>query len=380
MYRGRSVFDRNSTQWSHCLDRLYDAVGQERHLASALGEFRSFVDARGVTFLTIPDMRHPETSHTGSMGVSETALVEYHTHFNVHDEWVLAAQRRPDFLPGVVYRGSDLVPREQLRQSYFWKAFLQRNGVIDILTAVIELPSEDSPASFITFHRHEGQQPFARADVAMLRELAPHLRHVLRLHRRLAPALAVGSTLLELVQGLAQPVCFVAADGRIVQCNEAARSAMATGGSGWLRQSPGARARLQVAGVDGWQELAPELADLGPQGRGVIDLVSEDHRYATLQVHRIHHAESDRLAQHPAWAVCTLAVGARDAAQQLRQRYRLTAAEARVAMQLAQGQTAAEVAASAGISMTTVRTHIQNVLGKMGLSRQSQLVARVVGM
>ncbi len=67
-----------TTPWNDCIDRLYDAVGREHTLASALGAFMPFFDARGVTFLTIPDVRHPTTSHTGSVGVSEQSLLEYH--------------------------------------------------------------------------------------------------------------------------------------------------------------------------------------------------------------------------------------------------------------------------------------------------------------
>ena len=158
---------------------MYDAVGREHQLAAALGAFMPFFDARGVAFVTIPDMRYPTTSHTGSVGIPGLSLIEYHTHFNVHDEWVLACHRRADFVPGATYRGSDLVNRQHLRQSYFWRAFLSRWGVTDILTALIEASGTDGPASFITFHRHQGQQPYAKADVLQLARLVPDPRRVI---------------------------------------------------------------------------------------------------------------------------------------------------------------------------------------------------------
>ena len=235
------------------MDGLFDAVGAEQQLARALGAFRPFVDARGVAFITIPDVRHPATSHTGSVGVDERSLVEYHTHFNVHDEWVLAANRRPDYRLGATYRGSELVPRQRLRQSYFWKSFLTRYGITDILTALVEAPHREGPASFITFHRHQGQRPFSAADSQVLRLLAPPLRQALRLHRRLAPALAVGATLREMVQRLDLPVLFVAADATLADCNPAATAAL-TDAASCLRS---AGRKLQVALGGTWQSIEP---------------------------------------------------------------------------------------------------------------------------
>jgi DNA-binding CsgD family transcriptional regulator len=364
--------------WNDCVDRLYDAVGREHTLARALGDFMPFFEARGVTFLTIPDVRHPMSSHTGSVGVSEQSLLEYHSHFNVHDEWVLAAQRRSDFREGLVCSGSELVPRTRLRQSYFWKAFLSRHAVMDIVTAMVEMSPAAGPASFITFHRHDGQRPFARRDVQTLARLVPHLRHVLRLHRRLAPALAVGSTLLEVVQRIDTPVLFLAADGRIVQHNAAAGTALKAR-PGWLRQQSGG---LGLATAQGWQTVDEALARLraDPQAHLALDLVSEDRRCASLGLMSVHGAISDHIAQHPAVAVATLKPGPRDVATALRTLHGLTPAEARTALLLVGGKTAADICTQTGQSMATVRSHIAAALGKLGLQRQAQLVARVMAL
>ena len=367
-----------TTPWNDCIDRLYDAVGREHTLASALGAFMPFFDARGVTFLTIPDVRHPTTSHTGSVGVSEQSLLEYHSHFNVHDEWVLAAQRRSDFGEGLVSHGSELVPRARLRQTYFWKSFVSRHRVIDIVTAIVEASSTSGPASFITFHRHEGQRPFARRDVLTLTKLVPHLRHVLRLHRRLAPALAVGSTLLEVVHRIDVPVLFLAADGRIVEHNAAAAMALKARPA-WLRQQAG---RLDLAAPQGWTGVDEALAALraSPQGHVAVDLLNSERRSASLNLMSVHGAISDHIAQHAAVAVATLQPGPRDVATVLRTVHGLTPAEARTALQLVDGKSASDICEQTGQSMATVRTHIAAALGKLGLQRQAQLVARVMAL
>ncbi len=359
--------------WNACIDQLYDAVGQEQPLARALGTFRPFVNARGVVFLTIPDVRHPMTSHTASVGVDERSLVDYHTHFNAHDEWVRAASQRSDYKLGATYRGSDLVPRQQLRQSYFWRSFLSQHGVFDILTGLVEAPHREGPASFVTFHRHRGQAPFAVADRLRLQALLPHLRQVLRLHRRVAPALALGATLRELVQRMEQPVLFLAADARVTDCNRAATAALARPG-GWLRC---VGERLELSAEGRWAGAATWMDDLQRTGSVQVPLVDSEGSTATLDMRAVQGAGTDNFAVHPTLAVCTLNPGPRNTAQVLRTRHGLTAAEARIAVQIAEGRTAQDIVVASGLAMSTVRTHIAAALSKLGLTRQSQLVAQI---
>jgi DNA-binding CsgD family transcriptional regulator len=366
------------TRWAQCIDQLYDAVGRETELSQALGDFRPFFNARGVTYLTVADPRRPATAHIGSVGVDPAALVEYHSHFAAHDEWVLAAHRRADLGVGTVHRGSELVRRADLRRSYFWREFLSRYGVADILSVVVEMAQGDGPTTFLTFQRHADQPPYGPGDARQLALLAPHFRNVLRLHRRLAPALALGATLDQLVHTLDLPVLFIGANGGVADANAAGRKALAQA-DGWVRQHAG---QLQVRGMAGWTAISQPLAELpgSPQGSLTLDLVNGGpaRRGAWMALRTVPGAAGDHLATHPAVAVATLHAGARSKAQALRDIHGLTATEARVALQLADGKTAAEIAAQAGVAMPTLRTHIAAALGKLGLNRQSQLVGRVL--
>jgi DNA-binding CsgD family transcriptional regulator len=57
----------------------------------------------------------------------------------------------------------------------------------------------------------------------------------------------------------------------------------------------------------------------------------------------------------------------------------LTGAQARVAVAVAGGRSPADVAADHGISVRTVRCHLSTVFGKVGVSRQPELVRRLAG-
>lgn len=370
----------HSMQWLAALDQLYDSVGREQRLAEALGAFRPFFGAQAVSFFTAPDARNPSTSHTGAVGMNDQMLIEYHAHFGPHDEWVNAAVRRSDFGTGAIYRGSELVDAQQLKQSYFGRHFLARHGVTDVLAAVVETGSATEPMSWASFHRMRQPTVFTEGDAASMAALAPHMRQVLRLHRRLAPQLAVGVTLRDMVQRLETPLVFVGADGRITDRNMAAEAALdATGG--WLCMRAG---RLFVTASGRWQDIAtwlPSLRKGGPQhGALMLDLVNAQGRCAALEILPIQGAMADVLAQHPALAICTLKPGARDRIQALRGVHGLTATEARVAVQLAAGRSAAEIAAATKVSLSTVRSQLTAVRGKLGVRRQGQIVSVVLAL
>ena len=57
----------------------------------------------------------------------------------------------------------------------------------------------------------------------------------------------------------------------------------------------------------------------------------------------------------------------------------LTPAEARVARDLAEGKTVADIASGAGLG-STIRSHVRGVLEKTGCNRQTDVVALLAGL
>lgn len=362
-------------EWENSIDRLYDAVGREDRLAQALGAFRGYFGAQGVMFLTAPDATKVETMHIGAIGVSHASLVEYHSHFGQYDVWSKAAWRKNLYSQPGCYRGSELVPRQELKRSYFWNEFLLRDGVTDILVAMIDPPSESGPAMTLTFQRHHGQAPFVAGDVTRLALLAPHMRRAMRLHRRLAPTLAVGSTLLELFERLDVPMLFVAQDGSPVQINLAAQHVL-DGPAAPLRLRAG---RLGALGQQGWLELDSLLPRLQSEPSFDLKLLRQDGQNASLEVRRVHGAVTDRAAHHKAVAICTLHQTPLDPAVALREKFGLTTSEFRVARRLADGLTAEALAHELGVAVSTIRSHLKSAMAKVGVNRQAHLVAQVLG-
>jgi DNA-binding CsgD family transcriptional regulator len=72
------------------------------------------------------------------------------------------------------------------------------------------------------------------------------------------------------------------------------------------------------------------------------------------------------------------APAATDGANLLRVEFKLTAAEATLAIHLASGEDLKDYAERTGVACATVRTHLARIFDKMGLQRQSELCRLVV--
>jgi DNA-binding CsgD family transcriptional regulator len=69
----------------------------------------------------------------------------------------------------------------------------------------------------------------------------------------------------------------------------------------------------------------------------------------------------------------------RNSVADLRFRFRLTPAEARIALGIAEGATLAAIAEARGVSVSTARTQLKSVFAKTNVHRQAELVALLAG-
>ena len=247
----------------------------------------------------------------------------------------------------------------------------------------------DDARSFVHFGtvRGVGQPPLDDAEIACLARICQHLWHAYTIHRGLA-ARPLGIRLgVELLDRLAQPVALLGQARELRYLNPACERLFAEFGE---RPVPGRP--LPLFGRGEPVLLDDVLADLlrprqpaAPPGRvrRVLRLAPPDGQpllaigsvlepaavmsafgeepLALLMFHR------PGRARHIDPVVVAEAFG-------------LTPAEARVAVLLANGLNAEQIAAERNASLLTVRTQIRSILAKTGVRRQPELVRMLVDM
>jgi len=211
-----------------------------------------------------------------------------------------------------------------------------------------------------------------------LRLIAPHIRRAMGITRTIEARDAEAATFADVLDGLSVGMFFVDAAGRIIHANARGRALLAQGSP--LRA---AGSKLVANGADAARALV-EIFALAGQGADVksiaVPLTAQDGEHYTAHVLPL----SSGAASRPGTAVATVFV--RKATVEtpalpdvIARHFKLTAAELRVLLTVAQVGGVAETAAVLGIGEATVKTHLHRVFGKTGASRQADLVRLVAG-
>lgn len=360
------------------VDRLYAGVGFPQALPSLVSELCIALGAQQGLIQTSAATNDHRGVNLVAHGVPLQSLVEYHVHFEQEDVWTRAAMERGLLYEGSVARGAELVPPTVLRTTRFWREFLARHQVADMISGVLEAPdTRRSPPTVITFHRIGDQVPFSREDEDRLRALLPHIRRVLRLQRKLAPQLALGQSLKEMLEASSLPLALVDASGHPLSLNRAATAAISAaellrlGGKGALQW------RLDQKG---WQDIEPALQLLRARS-GVEQLLLADAGSGCMASmlgvrNPLHGAE---LFSAACACLSLRPIHLERDAEAVRARFRLTASEMNVALALWRGHDAENIAARGGIKLSTVRSHIAGLLSKTQSDRQLLMLARLEG-
>jgi len=359
------------------IDAFFEAVGHESAWVPALDRLKDHFGAQQVAIQNVVLSARQRGVHFAYSGVAPATLIEYHAHYEAEDPWASSALQRRLFFEGSVVRGADLVPPERLRQTRFWRDFLVHEQVVDMLAGVLEMPAELGCPPTIVSLRRTGDAPlFQPDDEAALRALLPDLRRALQLQRRLAPQLVLGQSLRTLYDGLAVPMAFIDQQGRLHDANRAAQASVAE--AGFLRTAADGGLHWRTD-VPGWQPLRPLLDTLRVLP-SVEQLLVAETGAACIAVVLAARGSFRPLDEAPVQALLSLRpIDLERDAERLQRRFRLTPAEWRTAALLATGLDADSLADRLAVRVSTVRTHVRNLLAKTGSAHQVQLVARLRG-
>jgi len=312
-------------------------------------------------------------------GFSDEHLRSYFEHYQFINPYIPVFEQMP---VGKVHTIGETVDRAWIKSLPFYNEWLKPAGNLTHAAGVVVL-RDDTRLLRITLDIPERQGAKEKPAARLLQRLSPHLARAFMLNETFAAASAGRNALAALVETMDTSAIIVDAAGRITVLNAKAEATLR---SGRLVRA-GADHRLVFSDPSHDTEYRRLLASVshpaGFDGHTAFRADAADGPATHVIVLPLRTVSPTSMAPAAGWALVVLrGSGTSNAPPEhlLRSLYRMTPAEARIAIDLARGHTAEEVAAKNGVSKLTVRNQIAAAMAKAGVSRQAQLVSAVSGL
>ena len=221
------------------------------------------------------------------------------------------------------------------------------------------------------------------AQLKVISDLLPHVRQFVRVRRALADAEALGSSLADLLDNHRFGVIQLDRQGRIVEANDWARGLLRQG-DGLFDRDGCLLARRKADNTELKRLLARALTPFGINPSAGSMTVGQRSKRTRLVVHLNPVAERPWDYRSRSVAALVLVADAESSAQVdpgiVAAAMGLTPSESRLAVMLAAGYSVRTIAARTKRTEGTVRWHLQQIFRKQRISRQADLVRRVLSL
>ena len=341
------------------IDGIYASVLESSSVSEMQRLLGETLDAPASTMLRIDEGVTPVCW----LGFDPGTPASYSDHYHQNDPWIAAGMSIP---LGTGLNVERLVPRERYLNSEFYQDFMRHNGNATQLMGLMF--AADTGLYSLTFMRLDGQRDFTEEDERRFARWSPHLRRAFATRER-----------LELQTQVAFGADAVRADVDVVHVLVDAELAVRWMSRDDLSATPGVTARCRATGPMRIEALRPhtqqqllqavgDATDRRPPLSGAVPLGDDFILVDPCPV--ADGAKPLALLHLPDRS----AVEAR-AVERATGLFQLTSSEAALCRRLMHGDTMEAHADAMGLSPWTVRTHLRNVFGKTGTSRQAELVA-----
>lgn len=310
-------------------------------------------------------------AHSGYF--SDDHMADYAANFVAHDLWTEAGMRQ-GFI-NQAWRVTDLVATDDFERSVFFNEWIRAMGDDTYYCSGSVMRTRHGDG-IVGLHRGRGQDDFSRETLGKLNGYVGHLRRMFEIRARVA-GLGERNRLLDSMLACNGQAAFVLdRHGRVVLASRPGETILTDGSL--LRLSRG-----MVKAARGDDDAALQ--------RAVAAAASPSNPAASTVVL---HDRSDRAIVATAMPIGTAVHSSAAvllslqspppplpgdlARQQLQERYGLSAAEADIAIRLADGGSPRSISDQRQSSIATVRSQIKHVLAKMGVQRQTDVVRLVL--
>ncbi len=356
------------------LDQIYDAASDNDLWSAVLTEIADLTHSQGgILFGQSVGAQKVYFDFNGRLS-EECNRVYQERH--MQNEWSMRMEHRP---VGKLVFSDDILDLASLRKTAFFEEVLRPQDVAH--NAMIALAAKDDFRAAFNICRSPKVGPFGHEERKILEWLQPHLRRSVSLGFRFETYQALSKVGFDVVDRMSDGVIVFDRTARIVYSNPAAA---AFGGiAGVLSFSRRRTLTVRAKGHDrifsdllqGVLSGKPAAAMSIPRSSegGLLTLVLSSVRgrdLARFSDQRVKDAAAILLIIDPLKRISV-------PAGRLREAYGLTGMEAKVALEIASGKTLPDVAKQLDLSRNTVKSHLLNTFGKIGVSRQTELAVLI---
>ena len=369
-------------QIAHAIDKIYDVALEPtqwkdllRHIGELVGAPQASLMLLGRTHDTMTDVGY---------GRNEAAMALFNTRFRGEDRWLEPALKRG---PGVVLTGQELCPTGTFEKTAYYQECMKPGEVYDCLAVMLESDREFNAA--VSFHRPDFLSPFGIAEKKVLSLLVPHLKRLVRIHRQLDSRSVAAGLQADVLDRLSFGVAILSSNNGVLFMNRVAqqitneRDGLRFTSKTLVAQHPEDDARLAQAQQRALSiSFIPKTGKLCPRGSALSIRRPSFKRPYTVQIMPLNdHARIFGEVSQTALITITDPTAARSqASEALASAYGLTPTEIELTTKMGLGHSLKEAAEQLSISEHTARWHLKNVLSKVGVGRQSELVSALIQM
>ena len=376
-----------SATFSSLIGLIYDAAYEPALWPEFLKAMAAAIDGQGTLLFQHNfdtrdgNMRGDVSPLNAVIGFDPAYLRSYEEHFSRLNVW---SRNEVELRTGRAVTGSMLFPSRDLPKTEFYSDWLRPQQLFYLLGGVV---IRDGPWSLhFSSTRSKRTGDFSSGQLELYQRLVPHLARAAHIQLRFSFLQDLSNSSLALLDSAPAAVVLLDSSMRLVHANAAAETELRRedplklGSSGELRlrgaPSSGLTLRTLVQAA-----LAPVQA---MQRRAVTVMQVARRNGERLTLHAFclpRGSQKEQVVRSGAYkSTCALVIhGPHPHIQTLGPKllqslYGLTAAEVRVAIAIAEGETLNHYAQRRGISRNTAATQLKSVFQKSGLRRQSELV------
>lgn len=336
-----------------------------------------------------------EGGYLFNYGHDSARMELYLNQYQQHNLWNQAGLEQQVFFNGNVVIGDEMVPRQTLLESKFYKEWLAHDSHTGQMLGgiVFGMNATQSMPAVCALMRGINEALISKVERDKMRLILPHISRSLGVMQRIRTAeLTVASTLSAL-HNLSTGVLLLTRNGSVAFSNHAAQRMLEEDDGLSLRQLTQKTGRDELVALDA---AAHQLIHQEISAALRRDAVATKHFCRSICVPRISQMGSYSLQFSALGNLVEFGADSNEFAaivfiaddlnkvelnpQFLQNHFGLTPAEARVAITLLELGTAKEVAQTLGVSSLTVRSQIKQVYLKMGVDTRARFVKLMLGL